>query len=237
MSYRFAIVAALVTIVVLLALVLPWLLSGSETEERPGASAQQRSTRNDASIRSEQSSDAPAVREERRSQPAASAGGGSETRDQTRQPPTSSAKLYTIVPNPELSGRLGRLIVSFPQEDQADSTPITVWLASDMDKSVKSGYGPFTADLLPETYAVSISGKVLGDVKVEARSDTRIELGVLRTQMGEQTHFRVLDADNKTELTSGYGKRSIGLPAGTYHVEVNGVADAVTIEAGKVADF
>ena len=47
----------------------------------------------------------------------------------------------------------------------------------------------------------------------------------------------MLAADSKKALTTGYGAQVIGLPVGTFWVQIAGGSEAVTIQDGKITDF
>lgn len=62
-----------------------------------------------------------------------------------------------------------------------------------------------------------------------------MKVGVLRVSAGKDTRVDVLDAGNK--LTGGYGGQIIGLPLGSFDIQVAGQTEQVTISEGKVTDF
>ena len=82
-----------------------------------------------------------------------------------------------------------------------------------------------------------ISGARVEGVTVQSGHDTRLRVGILRIQAGGSTRADVLAADGKTALTSGYGAQVIGLPVGTFRVQIAGQSEAVTIADGKITDF
>jgi hypothetical protein len=47
----------------------------------------------------------------------------------------------------------------------------------------------------------------------------------------------ILDSDLKTKLTGGYGNVVIGLPPGTYGIQLAGTTQTITVQAGKITDF
>jgi hypothetical protein len=141
---------------------------------------------------------------------------------------------YAVVENPDLTGRLGRMIVAFPEGTSPTGTRIEIRSAGGTDSSA-SGYGGITADLLPGTYDVVIAGVVVPGAEVRARHDTRIAVGVLRVSAGASTRIQVFSGQQA--VASGYGKAEYGLPAGTYDVEISGQREPVTIAAGGVIDF
>jgi hypothetical protein len=149
--------------------------------------------------------------------------------------PAAEGGAYEIAPAADLAGRLGRLVVAFP-EGLATGTRIDVFKPGE-SKAVQAEYGKLSAELLPGRYDVAVSQKRLGGIEVRAKHDTRVKVGVLRVKAGNNTRIDVLDADGKSKLNGDYGNAQFGLPVGGYHVLVAGQSEPVTIEDGKVVDF
>jgi hypothetical protein len=149
---------------------------------------------------------------------------------------TSPADAYVISADPELKGRLGRLVVVFPEGANTGGSHVEIYKAGET-ASLAGGYGNQKLDLLPGTYAVVISGKRIEGVPVQSAHDTKMKVGVLRVTAGSGTHIEVLDPSTQKELTSGYGNQVFGLPIGTVHVRIAGQSEAVTIQDGKITDF
>jgi hypothetical protein len=143
-----------------------------------------------------------------------------------------------IVSNGALTGRLGRLVVAFPFGEgvNAGSSRVDVFKAGET-ASLEYGYGSQSLDLLPGTYTVAISGARVEGVTVQSGHDTRLRVGILRITPGGNTRADVLGADGKTALVFGYGAQVIGLPVGTYRVQIAGGLEPVTIQDGKITDF
>ncbi len=144
--------------------------------------------------------------------------------------------MITITPNAAMKGVMGRIVVAFPKDAGIDQTHTAIIKQGDKKNSA-SGYGQFTADLLPGTYDVIISGATVPGVEVKSRHDTNIAVGVLRTSADAQTHISVKDKAGKKQLTSGYGSQQFGLPIGTYTVTVSGQSMPVEIKKGEATDF
>ena len=151
----------------------------------------------------------------------------------TRAPAISPGSCCSVIPNPEMKGRLGRLVVTYPEGTKAGAR-VGV---SRGDKEATSGYGDKAFELLPGSYTVVISGKRVDNVTVQSGHDTKVKVGVLRVTAPGGTRIGVLDKDGKTELTSGYGNKEFGLPIGTVYVSVAGQSEAVTINDGQITDF
>jgi hypothetical protein len=148
----------------------------------------------------------------------------------------SRERCCDVVVNVAMKGRLGRIVVAFPEGGDAGSSRIDVFRAGET-ASMEAAYGSSTWDLFPGTYAVVISGARVEGVTVQSGHDTRLRVGILRIQAGGSTRADVLAADGKTALVSGYGAMQIGLPVGTYRVQIAGQSEPVTIQNGKITDF
>jgi len=141
---------------------------------------------------------------------------------------------YTVVENPDLTGRLGRVLVAFPEGASVSGTRIEIRPAGGKD-SAASDYGGITADLLPGSYDVTISGVTIPGVEVRSRHDSKIAVGALRVSAGASTRIQVFKGQQAA--ASDYGKAQFGLPAGAYEVEVSGQRAPITIGAGGIVDF
>lgn len=139
-----------------------------------------------------------------------------------------------VVTNPDLKGRMGRLIIQFPEGSKAGNTRVDVFHPVEQ-RALAGGYGNQTVTLLPGIYDVDISKKRLPSVPVTSGRDTRVKVGLLRVSAGKDTRIDILDAGKK--LTGGYGDQAVGLPVGAFHVQVAGQAEGVMIEDGKVTEF
>jgi len=147
-----------------------------------------------------------------------------------------SSSCCKIVANPDLKGRLGRLVVNFPEGANPGSTRIDVFKPGE-PKALNGGYGGQIFDLLPGIYDVEISKKRLPGVVIQSAHDTRVKVGVLQVNAGGSTRIDVVDKDSQSPLSGGYGNQTIGLPVGTFQVKVAGQAETVTIEENKVTEF
>jgi len=137
-----------------------------------------------------------------------------------------------IVANPALR-RLGRVVVAYPEEVAAR---IDVFRAGET-QSIAAGYGDQAFDLLPGTYDVAISGKVVAGVTVQSGHDTQIKVGVLRVSASDGTRVDLADPVDKKSFAGAYGTQAFGLPIGEVGVQIAGQTETVVIEAGQVAEF
>jgi hypothetical protein len=148
----------------------------------------------------------------------------------------SPADTYVISANPELKGRLGRLVVAFPEGAKTSDTRTFVYKAGEKS-DITNFYGNQGVELLPGTYDVAITGKRVEGVTIKSGHDTKVKVGMLRVNAGKDTRVFLLDVDKTRELTNGYGNQELGFPIGTVHVSVAGQSEAVTIQEGKITDF
>lgn len=163
------------------------------------------------------------------------AGAGAAVGPQQLQP-AGAQPCCQIVANAALTGRLGRLLVAFPEGANAGSSRVDVFKAG-QTASLQGGFGAQAMDLLPGTYTVVVSGARVEGVPVQSGHDTQLRVGILRIKAGANTRADVLAADGKTTLTSGFGAQVIGLPVGTYRVQIAGQSETVTIHDSKITDF
>lgn len=140
-----------------------------------------------------------------------------------------------IVANPELRGRLGRIVIAFPEETPCTSTRIEFLNPGDQ-AAFAAGYGSQTAEVLPGRRLVRVNGKQL-EVEVESRCDTLVAVGAVRVSAGSGTRVELLDSDRETVLAAGYGELQWGLPIGSYLVRVSGMIDSIEIAKDSVTDF
>jgi len=146
-----------------------------------------------------------------------------------------ASALWEIKPNGR-GGRLGRLVVAYPDAKAAEGASLAVRKPGD-ENAVSTGYGDQTIDLLPGTYDVAISGKLVAGVPIQSGSDTRVKVGILAVHANAGTRVDIVDPVSKKAVIDGYGDKSYGLPVGTVNVTIAGQSEAVTIEDGKVSDF
>jgi hypothetical protein len=160
-------------------------------------------------------------------------GGGSTTPTASRPGSAGDSQCCTLVPNAAMRGRLGRLVVAYPEEVAAR---IDVYRPGE-PRAIQSGYGDQAYDLLPGTYEVSISGKRITGVTVRSGSDTQIKVGVLRVNASDATRIDLVDPISNERVASDYGATVFGLPVGQVGVQIAGQTETVAIEAGQVTEF
>jgi hypothetical protein len=136
------------------------------------------------------------------------------------------------VPNGSLTGRLGRIVVAFPRSAEPTGTRISV---HQNGAEVQAEYGSHSFELLPGTYEVNVGGKNVSEVTVEAGHDTTIRVGVLRVAGEPSRRAAVLEQGR--ELAGGYGGQLIGLPIGTFDVQIAGRTTQLTVGEGEISDL
>ncbi len=160
-------------------------------------------------------------------------GGAAPGTTSTTVRPGAGSRCCDIVPNPTMRGRLGRVVVAYPEKVSAR---IDVFRAGETE-AVAGDYGDQAFDLFPGTYDVTISGKRITGVTVRSGSDTRIKVGVLRVTASSSTRVDVVDPADGRALTGDFGPRAYGLPIGEVGVRIRGQTETVVIEPGQVTDF
>ncbi len=150
-------------------------------------------------------------------------------------PPRESA-CCDMIPNPELKGRLGRVLVSFPAGTDKVEARIEIAKAG-TTASVKTEYGGLISEMLPGTYDVTINGLKVAGVTVQSGVDTRVRAGVLQLNATGETRFDIFAPGGKSTVSTAYGEKRLGFPAGNLDVEVSGQRESVSIEDGKVTEY
>lgn len=155
----------------------------------------------------------------------------------TTQPDSDDASggAVTIVPNPELKGRLGRVVVSAPDGTKNRSSISLYNAGEEKGTAADSGYGTLTSETLAGSYTVVLHNVQL-PVEVRRGHDTVVKLGVLRINASKQTAWSLLLKDGERG-TSGYGGEEVGVLPGDYVVKIKNSSEAVTVEPGKVLEF
>ena len=142
-----------------------------------------------------------------------------------------------ITPNTALPAGRGSIVVRYPGDGGADSTRLEVFAASDTSKAIDGEYGDAALELTPGIYDVTVGGRRVAGVRVQAGHDTRIRVGVLHMRAGQQTHVELLDQASGATFADGYGERLFGVPIGTIDVEVAGRRETALIEDGRVFEL
>jgi hypothetical protein len=145
---------------------------------------------------------------------------------------------YEIVANPEMKGRLGRVVIAYADGVALNPDANRTGIHKEGEaKEASSGYGPIARELTPGSYDLVVNGKKISGIPVKSGHDTRILSGVLRLHGASETRFTLHDVGMERSFRAAYGNALLGLPAGDYEIEVNGSREKFTIEPGKITDF
>lgn len=150
--------------------------------------------------------------------------------------PAGGGGAFSVVANPELKGRLGRLVVSFPANTKIEGTRTSACRPGEAAE-IEVKWGNTHLELLPGTYDIYINGRIVPGVTIQSKHDTLIHVGVLRFIGSSTTRFSVLAPDGKVELQVKWGDNDIGLPAGEYDVSIKDARERVKIAAGAITEF
>jgi hypothetical protein len=142
---------------------------------------------------------------------------------------------FEVVANAELKGRLGRLVVEFPTADKLKAH-VEAFKSGDA-QSLRTEYGNVSAEMTAGAYDLEIGGAIVANVPVKSGHDTRVHVGVLRLNATGNTHFEIYPPGGTNSLGTYYGQNDVGLPVGTFEVEVNGQRERVAIASGAIAEF
>jgi hypothetical protein len=145
-------------------------------------------------------------------------------------------EVYSTAPNAQLPGRIGRIVVTFPEGADASQSKVSLLPPSGEGDALDWRYGSAAFDVMPGLYVVDINSVRLQDVEVESQRDTVIEGGALRVKVQAGTKVSVLDMTRR-QLDWSYGPRDFCLPVGQYLVEITGQVQPVTIEENRITEF
>ena len=159
------------------------------------------------------------------------------TAEPVSNPATSASAPWYLAPNPELKGRMGRVVVRFPDAKLGAGTFVELYRDG---KEVTHGYGEAAWELLPGMYDVQVLGERVAGCEVRTGHDTLVRTGMLTIELGASTFFRLFRKGGKQELTHGYGSLTTGLlchDSGEYEVEIQDQRGPVTVREGQIAKF
>jgi len=148
-------------------------------------------------------------------------------------PPAATGPWY-LAPNPELKGRMGRLVVRFPASDLDGSTLVVLQRNG---QKVSDHYGDAAWELLPGIHDVQVTRVPIPGLEVRPGHDTVVRTGVLAIELGDGTLVKVFQRGGQEQLCDRYGSLTVGLPIGDYEVEIQGQRAAVSVREGEVTRF
>ena len=150
---------------------------------------------------------------------------------------TSASAPWYLAANPELKGRMGRVVVRFPDAKLGAGTFVELHRDG---KEVTHGYGESAWELLPGIYDVQVLGARVAGCEVRSGQDTLVRTGMLSIELGAGTFFRLFKKGAKEELTHGYGSLTTGLlcrDSDEYEVEIQDQRAPVTVREGQITKF
>ena len=165
-----------------------------------------------------------------------SRGDGWDTKNNTAEKHEADNSLFKdkpweIKPNLAAKGATGRLFINIPKDAECVITisqPVT-------ERQVGYSVKDRIFSLVPGTYDVTVSGKKTKDVIVQKGMDTRIKGGALNVvATGIWTLF---DEKKDRQVYYSINPKKIGLPIGTYQLEINGTMQQILIKDGEIIDF
>ena len=143
-------------------------------------------------------------------------------------------KQWVITQNPTAKGATGKLFLNIPKE--AESV-ITIYnrLTETTQQEMLYSSTERSFSLVPGLFNIRLSGSIVNDVPVQKGMDTRIKAGVLNVvASGTWTLF---NEKKSQDLYYSSKAKKIGLPIGTYQMEINGTMQLVVIKDGETVDF
>ena len=157
--------------------------------------------------------------------------------DSTSQPQTQKLntsindKQWVITQNLLTKGATGKLFLNLPKGAESIITisqPVT-------ERQVSYSLNDHAFSLVPGTYDVTLSGSKVKGVPIQKGMDTRIKAGVLNVvATGTWTLY---DEKKDRQVYYSNNPKQIGLPIGTYQLEINGTKQLVVIKDGETVDF
>ncbi len=156
----------------------------------------------------------------------------SSSQPQTQKLSTSiNEKQWVITQNLLAKGATGKLFLNLPKEAETVITisqPVT-------ERQVSYSLNDHAFSLVPGIYDVTLSGSKVKGVPIQKGMDTRIKAGVLNVvATGTWTLF---DEKKDRQIYYSISAKKIGLPIGTYQMEINGTMQLVVIKDGETVDF
>jgi hypothetical protein len=157
----------------------------------------------------------------------------------SRTPGATETEAYTIKPNPKLIGDIGRILVRYPEDIRKRDNQRIQFPKTKDTKNAEINWGSVAKETPPGDYLVTINGKLLEGVKVQAGADTQIRLGVLRLELPDNQTWEIIeeDLDSAPALYYAGGPADLALPVGTYYVRTKSEISPVKIEENKTTNF
>ena len=154
----------------------------------------------------------------------------------TAEPVGAASVPYTVVANPQLKGRMGRVVVRFPDSKLASET----FVAVERDgQRVQGHYGEAAWELLPGRYVIKISDSAIEDCEVRSGCDTNVRVGMFQFDGSNQTFSSIFTSKDPAapKLWGKYGSYVVGLPVGRFELELSGQRETIEIREGEITRF
>ena len=144
---------------------------------------------------------------------------------------TTNDKKWEIKQNLLAKGVTGKLFLNIPKDAECVITisqPVT-------ERQVSYSINERSFSLVPGTFDVTISGSKVKDVPVQKGMDTRIKAGTLNVVASGT--WTLYDEKKDRQVYYSTSAKKIGLPIGTYQMEINGTMQQILIKDGETVDF
>ncbi len=144
---------------------------------------------------------------------------------------TNIDKKWEIKQNLLAKGVTGKLFLNIPKDAECVITisqPVT-------ERQVSYSINERSFSLVPGTYDVTISGIKVKDVPVQKGMDTRIKAGTLNVVASGI--WTLYDEKKDRQVYYSVTAKKIGLPIGTYQIDLNGTMKQILIKDGETVDF
>jgi len=161
---------------------------------------------------------------------------GLEKRVDTLQSAIASAASSGEAAGPaKPKGRLGKLIVTFPKDSQANDE-VSLY-ADGEDEVLTWSNGGLERELVPGKYRVGVHKARTFAFDVARGQNITARLGALRINAAPGTEWQLFPPGGKEALTWGKGPKAVGLIPGDYDLEIGGQRTAVKIQSDKIEEF
>ncbi len=138
---------------------------------------------------------------------------------------------WEIKKNLKSNGATGRILINIPKE-----TECIITISNYVTGKQVAYSGALTKErsfsLVPGTFDIQISGSKVKSVPVQKAMDTRIKAGLLNVLA--PGIWTLYDENKSNQIYYSSTARKIGLPIGTYQIEINGTMQKVIIKDGGV---
>lgn len=165
-----------------------------------------------------------------------SSGASSSSANTTYSYKVAGNQPWKMSSSADLKGAMGRLVI----QDPGQGSFFLGVFKPGVEQAVAGSYGGKTFMLLPGSYDIKMAHdnsplRVRG-VPIQRGMVTRLAAGQLTLNL-PGTQWAVYDEKKESVAWAGYGTLRLGLPVGTYYVEVNKEFTKVRVRDGQVTEF